>query len=206
MKRIIAATALAVILAIATACGGDDGNGGEERLHPILHDVTYLQIQEGREYVTMTSSDTNRHLSDRIKRHPPRRLRDRARHQRRIWQRPPGVQEDSPPRRVCAPERHDTHKLTFPVGPEQIAGALDFPSGSPRLSTPTLTSRFHYQVPIRLWRREQATGQIRPHRELPAFLRRLPQHALRPDRQAQRFRTGDGRFAFNLATNLAPME
>ena len=44
--------------------------------------------------------------------------------------------------------------------------------------------RFHYQVPVRLWRREQATGQIRPHRELQAFLRRLRQHALRPDRQA----------------------
>ena len=67
MKRIItAAAAMAAILAIATACGGDDGNGGQERLHPVLHDVTYQQIEEGREYVTLTSSDTSPHLSDRI--------------------------------------------------------------------------------------------------------------------------------------------
>ena len=66
MKRIITAAAIAAIITIATACGGDDGNGGEGRLHPILHDVTYLQIQEGREYVTMTSLHISRHLSDRI--------------------------------------------------------------------------------------------------------------------------------------------
>ena len=66
--------------------------------------------------------------------------------------------------------------------------------------------RFHYQVPVRLWRREQVPGQIRPHLELQAFIRRLRQHALRPNRQAQRFRTGHARFAFNLATNPARME
>ena len=66
MKRIITAAAIAAILAIAAACGGEDGNGGEGRLHPILHDVTYLQIQEGREYVTMTIRHISRYLSDRI--------------------------------------------------------------------------------------------------------------------------------------------
>ena len=66
--------------------------------------------------------------------------------------------------------------------------------------------RSHYQVPVRLWWREQPTGQIRRHLELQAFLRQLRQHALRPDRQAQKFRTGHGRFAFNLATNPARME
>ena len=66
MKRIIAAAALAALLATAAACGGDGGDAGEQRLHPVLRDATYLQIQEGREYVTMTSSDGSRHLSDRI--------------------------------------------------------------------------------------------------------------------------------------------
>ncbi len=66
MKWIITAAAIAVILAIAIACGGDGGNRGEERLHPVLHDVTYQQIEEGREYVTMTSLHISRHLSDRI--------------------------------------------------------------------------------------------------------------------------------------------
>ena len=67
MKKMILTAALAAILAITiSACGGDDGEAGEERLHPVLHDATYMQIQEGREYVTMTSSDTSGYLSDRI--------------------------------------------------------------------------------------------------------------------------------------------
>ena len=66
MKRIITAAAIAAILAIAAACGGDSEDAPQENLHPVLHDVTYHQIQEGREYVTMTSSDTSRYLSDRI--------------------------------------------------------------------------------------------------------------------------------------------
>ena len=67
MRKMIFTTALAAILAITiAACGGDAGEGGEARLHPVLRDSTQLQIQEGREYVTMTSSDTSRHLSDRI--------------------------------------------------------------------------------------------------------------------------------------------
>ena len=67
MRRMIFTAALAAILATTVAaCGGDGGEGGEERLHPVLRDPTYLQIQEGREYVTMTSSDQNRPLSDRI--------------------------------------------------------------------------------------------------------------------------------------------
>ena len=40
--------------------------GGEERLHPVLWDATYIQIQEEREYVTITAYRTNRDLSDRI--------------------------------------------------------------------------------------------------------------------------------------------
>ena len=66
MRKMIFTAALAAILAITTACGGDDGEGGEERLHPVLHDATYIEIQERREYVTLRSFDTNRHLSDRI--------------------------------------------------------------------------------------------------------------------------------------------
>ena len=67
MRKMIFTAALAAILAITiAACGGDDGDAGEQGLHPILWDATYLQIQEGREYVTMTSSDTSRYLSDRI--------------------------------------------------------------------------------------------------------------------------------------------
>ena len=67
MKKIIFTAALAAILAITTAaCGGQDGDVGEDKLHPVLRDATYLQIQEVREYVTMTSSDGSRYLSDRI--------------------------------------------------------------------------------------------------------------------------------------------
>ena len=67
IRKMIFTAALAAILAITiVACGGDDGEGGEERLHPVLHDATYIQIQEGREYVTMRSLDESRHLSDRI--------------------------------------------------------------------------------------------------------------------------------------------
>ena len=70
MRKTIFTAALAEILPITVAAcggnGGDGGDGGEERLLPILRDATFLQIQEGREYFTMTSSDGNRHLSDRI--------------------------------------------------------------------------------------------------------------------------------------------
>lgn len=66
MRRIIATAALAAILATLVACGGNSGDGGEERLHPVLSDATYLQIQEEREYVTMISYQTRRDLSDRI--------------------------------------------------------------------------------------------------------------------------------------------
>ena len=66
MRKMIFTAALAALLATAAACGGNGGDSGEERLHPVLGDATYLQIQEGREYVTMTSSDTSRNLSDRI--------------------------------------------------------------------------------------------------------------------------------------------
>ncbi len=66
MKRIITATAIAAILAIATACGGDGEDAPKENLHPVLPHHIYLQIQEDREYVTMTSEDISPHLSDRI--------------------------------------------------------------------------------------------------------------------------------------------
>ena len=64
MRKMIFTAALAAILAITiVACGGDDG---EERLHPVLHDATYIEIREGQEYITIWSPDANRHLSDRI--------------------------------------------------------------------------------------------------------------------------------------------
>ena len=67
MKKMILAAALAAILAITiAACGGDDGDTAEERLHPVLHDATYIEIREGQEYITLRSPDENRHLSDRI--------------------------------------------------------------------------------------------------------------------------------------------
>ena len=67
MRKMIFTAALAAILAITiAACGGDDGEGGEERLHPVLWDAIYLQTQEGQEYITMWSPEQNRHLSDRI--------------------------------------------------------------------------------------------------------------------------------------------
>ena len=66
MKRIITAAAIAVILAIAIACGGDSQDAPQENLHPVLPHHIYLQIQEDREYVTMTSDDNSSHLSDRI--------------------------------------------------------------------------------------------------------------------------------------------
>ena len=62
----IAAATLAAILVTATACGGDGGNGGEERLHPVIPNHIYLQIQEDREYLTLWEDFSNRHLSDRI--------------------------------------------------------------------------------------------------------------------------------------------
>ena len=67
MRKMIFTAALAAIMAITiAACGGDDGEGAEERLHPVLWDAIYLQIQEGQEYITMWSPEQNRHLSDRI--------------------------------------------------------------------------------------------------------------------------------------------
>ena len=66
MRRIIAAAALTALLATVAACGGDGEQEREENLHPVLPNYIYLQIQEEREYVTMTSEDTSRHLSDRI--------------------------------------------------------------------------------------------------------------------------------------------
>ena len=67
MRKMKFTAALAAILAITiAACGGDDGEGAEERLHPVLHDATYIEIQEGQEYITIWSPDGNRHLSDRI--------------------------------------------------------------------------------------------------------------------------------------------
>ena len=67
MRKMMLTAALAAILAITiAACGGDDGDAGEQDLHPILWDATYLEIQEGREYVSMRSPDESRHLSDRI--------------------------------------------------------------------------------------------------------------------------------------------
>ena len=67
MKRMIFTAALAATLAITiAACGGDDGDTGEERLHPVLNDSTYIQIQEGREYVTFMSYQYRGNLSDRI--------------------------------------------------------------------------------------------------------------------------------------------
>ena len=67
MKKTLFIAALAAILAITiAACGGDDGDGGEETLHPVLHDATYLQIQEGREYVTFMAYQYRGNLSDKI--------------------------------------------------------------------------------------------------------------------------------------------
>ena len=66
MRRIIAAAALTALLATPAACGGDGEEEPKENLHPVLPNYIYLQIQEEREYVTMTSEDTSRYLSDRI--------------------------------------------------------------------------------------------------------------------------------------------
>ena len=67
MRSMIFTAALAAILAITiVACGGDDGKGKEERLHPVLNDATYIQIQEGREYVTFMSHQYRGNLSGRI--------------------------------------------------------------------------------------------------------------------------------------------
>ena len=67
MRRVIFTALLVAILATTFAtCGGEGGNDAEERLHPVLPNHIYLQIQEGREYVTMISYQTRRDLSDRI--------------------------------------------------------------------------------------------------------------------------------------------
>ena len=67
MRRMILTAALAAILAATVAaCGGDGEEAQKENLHPVLPNHIYLQIQEEREYVTMTSEDTSRYLSDRI--------------------------------------------------------------------------------------------------------------------------------------------
>ena len=67
MRRMIFTAALAATLAITiAACGGEGGDAGEDKLHPILSDATYVQIQEEREYVTTTSPSISPNLSDRI--------------------------------------------------------------------------------------------------------------------------------------------
>ena len=67
MRKMIFTAAMAAILAITiVACGGNDGQGGEERLHPVLHHTTYSQIQEGREYVTFTFYQHHGYLADSI--------------------------------------------------------------------------------------------------------------------------------------------
>ena len=67
MRRVIFTAALAAILAATlVACGGEGGNGGEERLHPVLPNHIYLQIQEDREYLTLCGDLFNVNLSDRI--------------------------------------------------------------------------------------------------------------------------------------------
>ena len=66
MRRVILTAALVAILITLAACGGHSEDAPQENLHPVLHDVTYQQIEEGREYVTFTSSDTSPHLSDKI--------------------------------------------------------------------------------------------------------------------------------------------
>ncbi len=67
MRRVIFTALLVAILATTlTACGGEGGNDAEERLHPVLPNHIYLQIQEGRQYVTMISYQTRSDLSDRI--------------------------------------------------------------------------------------------------------------------------------------------
>ena len=67
MRTVLFTAALAAILAITTAaCGGEDGDAGEDKLHPTLSDATYLQIQEEREYVTITVYHTSPHMSDTI--------------------------------------------------------------------------------------------------------------------------------------------
>ena len=48
------------------AGGGEGGNGGEERLHPVIPSHIYHQIQEGREYILLWGNLTNVNLSDRI--------------------------------------------------------------------------------------------------------------------------------------------
>ena len=119
MKRIIAAAALAVILATTAACGGDGGNGGEERLHPVIPNHIYLQIQEGREYVTLWG-DVSRHaLSDRINALYTDGLRNSAHHEKQTRQLCPHLQEDCQPGRIIILPQHDSRKLTFPVRPEQ---------------------------------------------------------------------------------------
>ena len=66
MKRIITAAAIAAILAIAAACGGDGEDAPQKNLHPVLHDVTYQQIQKGREYILLWDPASSIELSDRI--------------------------------------------------------------------------------------------------------------------------------------------
>ena len=63
MRRMIFAAVLAAILPTTVACGGNGGDGGEQRLHPPLSDATFVQIKESREYVTLTASHTSKYLS-----------------------------------------------------------------------------------------------------------------------------------------------
>lgn len=66
MKRIITAAAIAAILTIATACGGDGEDAPQETLHPVLGEHTYTQVQEAREYVTLWGDVSRHDLSDRV--------------------------------------------------------------------------------------------------------------------------------------------
>ena len=66
MRRIILTAALAAIIATLSACSGDGEDAPQENLHPVLPNHSHIQIQEDRQYITMTSDDTSRYLSDRI--------------------------------------------------------------------------------------------------------------------------------------------
>ena len=66
MRTVLFTAALAALLATAAACGGDSEDARQERLHPVLHDVTYQQAQEGQEYILLWGDFSNLHLSNRI--------------------------------------------------------------------------------------------------------------------------------------------
>ena len=66
MRRIFVAAALAALITTAAACGGDGEEARQQRLHPVLHDVTYQQAQQGQEYILQWGDFSNRHLLDKI--------------------------------------------------------------------------------------------------------------------------------------------